>query len=304
MYNDENGIFGEYLRVIEEAMMSPERSEKSPEEKTATRKFGLTTGVKADTSTKWEMSPAEFWKGTDENRQNAAEEAIRDNRFLDLSELVDSLSPVAKDEFDKGILNDPVLQYRVYWFDIPRVINYLSLAKTSLFKSKQAKIAADRMEDRVIEYFKKEPYWRKRLGFKLMGSKEQLENLSKQEYNEWTYSIPKVATAGGGTGSRLKTTSIKPRTDVEGRGGEASIVSPRASENIEDRVPTATTVLPQTPDTKKLNAYEPQSKGIQDILKKPKEETKKKTSPKKKTTSKKKKVTKESYEPFIKVIPF
>ena len=298
MINDEIFIFGKYLEIINEAMMSPERSEKTPEEKTATRKFGLTTGVKADTSTKWEMSPGEFGKGTDENRQKAAENAIRDNRFLDLNEIVDGLSPIAKDEFDRGILNDPVLQYRVYWFDIPRVINYLSLAKTTLFKSKQAKLAADEIEDRVIQYFKSEPYWRKRLGFKLMGSKEQIENLSKQEYNEWTYSIPKVATAGGGTGSRLKATSIKPRTDIEGRGGEASIVSPRRSENIEDRVPTATTALPQTPDTRKLNDYEPQSKGIQDILKKPK----KKSTPKNKKPSKK--VTKESYEPFIKVIPF
>lgn len=304
MFNDEKSIFEKYLDIITEAMMSPEESGKSPEEKTATRKFGLSTGIKADTSTKWEMSPAEFWRGTDETRQNAVEDAIQNNKFLDLKEIIDSLPQSAKDEFDNGLLNDPLLQYRVYWFDIPRVINYLTLAKNTLFNSKQAKIAADKIEDKVIQYFKSEPYWRKKLGFKLMGDKQQIENLSKQEYNQWHYSIPKVATSGGGTGSRLKVTSIKPRTDVEGRGGEASIVSTRPSEKIEDRVPTATTAIPQTPETKKLNDYIPQSQGIQDIIKTPEKRTKQTSKPKKKTTKPKKKITKESYQPFIRLIPF
>lgn len=268
MFGEEKNIFERYLTILTEAEMMPsEKSIKTPEEKTGTRKFGLTTGVTADTSTKWAMSPDEFWRGTDEVRRNTIDKAIKENRYLDLSDYVDGLSGEAKKEFDKGILNDPMLGYRVYWFDIPRIINYLVLAKKDFLKNKSAISIADKMEDAVIRYFKTEPYWRKKLGFKIFGNKEQIENLSKQEVGEWSYSMPTVA-AKGGTGSRLKKTSIKPRTDIEGRGSEASLVEPRTAEKIEKRIPTVTTKLPQTEKTKKLKGSEPRSKGIKRIISK------------------------------------
>lgn len=295
MFNDKSNIFSKYLEIIEEAFA---RKKGSPSQGSGgTSKFGRTTGVKADTSTKPASSPKAEKNRRDFIYNTSIEEAINDGRLLDInSELSDNkdVSNFLK-EMDKiggkHILNNNEGGLVVYWMDYPKVVAFLS---------DKGNKGANILKSAFIEKMKSDPVWSRKLGFKKFSPKA-IEEFSKDQEN-WWYSMP-MKEVEGGTGVRQQGSFLGVRTDDKGRGGKANIMpTGNSGEGLRKRFGPLGVDAPiqagegspdEAPRTP-LKGYQPRSKGIGRILAKPSNKPKPKRS----------KIKKESYEPFIKVIPF
>lgn len=313
MYNDEISIFGKYLEIINEA------------KGVGTRIFGRGTGLSIKDVGTTGMSPEEDERLKSIKRDVKTSEALSENQYIDFDQIHNDAPPEiqkALKQFKKETVYhdrrsgemsgrfvettpDNTKDYITYDIDLPIIIAHANdyvVGRKPI--SRLATKGAKYYMLKHIEHMKNVPMWIEKLKDKFKNDDVDsidinriIDYSSSQEAWEYTNRMKRVR---GGTGFRRQGVGLKPRA-LGGFGSEAPLMpkgtSSRELKDLEQRLPDVTTAILQTPDTEKLNAYEPQSKGIQDILKKPKEEPKKKPA-------KKKKVTKESYEPFIKVIPF